>query len=152
MDKKIPQDSKEESERLRVGRWHQLTLIVIRSNYLQEFWVFFAQMGRSKGCPMVSKVCQFTTLLGLKWHSLGHHDCGAIVMYIPENYHGTGKWTPWRGESFWEPFSGSMLVFGGLSFVLVSVCFFLCRPVLGCTTLAEHPCRNSQFVSSNHAT
>jgi len=33
--------------------------------------------------------------------------------YSPENQHGTWKWTPGKGESFWKPyFSGSMLVFG----------------------------------------
>ena len=39
-------------------------------------------------------------------------------VYTPEIYHGTSKEVPGKGDSFWKPsFSGSMLNFGGVTFV-----------------------------------
>ena len=39
-----------------------------------------------------------------------------IVMYTPQNKHGTWKWTLGKGDSYWKPsFPGSMLIFGGVS-------------------------------------
>ncbi len=35
--------------------------------------------------------------------------------YTPQNKHGTWKWTPGKGDSYWKPsFPGSMLIFWGV--------------------------------------
>ena len=53
--------------------------------------------------------------------TVGHHQLSILEIFTrkpystPQNKHGTWKWTPEKGDSYWKPsFSGSMLVSGGV--------------------------------------